>query len=90
MRPTTFECLLAHFAGNPMLPIETVAKYLEIDKETLVSKINKREISLTYFRAVESQKGRKFVMVSDLADHLDGCHKKAAKEMANANKQACD
>lgn len=85
MRPTTFECLLAHFAGNPMLPIETVAQYLDIDKETLVSKMNKRGISLTYFRAVDGQKGRKFVMVSDLADHLDQCHQKAVEEMAKFN-----
>jgi len=43
MRPTTFECLLAHFAGTPMLPIETVAQYLDIEKDTLISKINLRK-----------------------------------------------
>ncbi len=82
MRPTTFECLLAHFAGNPMLPIETVAQYLDTDKDTLITKINQRKISLTYFRATDGQKGKKFVMVADLADHIDSCHQKALEQMA--------
>ncbi|KKL16343.1 hypothetical protein LCGC14_2496530 [marine sediment metagenome] len=82
MRPTTFECLLAHFAGTPMLPIEAVAKYLDIDKDTLISKIHRRKISFTYFRATDGQKGKKFVMVADLADHIDNCREKALEQMA--------
>lgn len=82
MRPTTFECLLAHFAGTPMLPIETVAQYLDIDKDTLITKINHRKISLTYFRATDGQKGKKFVMVADLADHIDSCRQRALEQMA--------
>ena len=82
MRPTTFECLLAHFAGSPMIPIETVAAYLEIEKDTLIYKMSQKKIKLTYFRAIDSQKGKKFVMVADLADYLDDCHKKALEEMA--------
>jgi hypothetical protein len=81
MRPTTFECLLAHFAGNPMLPLEIVAKYLDIDKDLLISKMNQKKISLTYFRATDGQKGTKFVMIADLADHIDECHRKALEEM---------
>lgn len=82
MRPTTYDCLIAHFAGSPMISIETVAQYLEIDTGTLVNKMNQRRISLTYFRATDGQKGRKFVMVADLADYIDACHKKAVDEMA--------
>ncbi|MFC0341312.1 pyocin activator PrtN family protein [Paracoccus niistensis] len=82
MKPTTFDCLLAHFAGNPMLSIETVASYLAVDTETLVNKMNQRKIGLTYFRATDGQKGKKFVMVADLAAHIDACHQKAVEEMA--------
>ena len=86
--PTTFECLLAHFAGTPMLPIETVAQYLDVDKDTLISQINQRKISLIYFRATDGQKGKKFVMVADLADHLDNCRQKALKQMAKFSPSA--
>lgn len=82
MRPTTFDCLLAHFAGSPMIPIESVAQYLNIETETLVGKMNERRIGLTYFRMTDGQKGKKFVMVSDLADHIDACHQKALEETA--------
>tara|TARA_R100000935_G_C2712680_1_gene114736 strand:+ start:105 stop:404 length:300 start_codon:yes stop_codon:yes gene_type:complete len=85
MRPTTFECLLAHFAGTPMLPIETVAQYLDIEKDTLISKINLRKISLTYFRATDGKKGRKFVMVADLADYIDNCRQRGLKDLAKAS-----
>ncbi|MCA0940719.1 pyocin activator PrtN family protein [Salipiger pacificus] len=88
MRPTTFECLLAHFAGTPILPIETVAHYLNIDKDTLISQMNERKISLTYFRATDGQKGKKFVMVGDLADHIDNCRQRALEQMAKFSPSA--
>ena len=84
MRPTTFECLLAHFAGNPMLTIDVVAQYLNIDTETLVEKIRKRKVGLTYFRPTDGQKGKKFVMVADLADHIDERHKQAVEELTKS------
>lgn len=82
MRPTTFDCLLAHFAGSPMIPIETVADYLCIETDTLVSKMNERRIGLSYFRATDGQKGKKFVMVADLADHIDACHCRSLEDTA--------
>ena len=88
MRPTTFDCLLAHFAGTPMLPIETVAQYLDIDKDTLIAKINHRKISLTYFRTTDGQKGKKFVMVADLADHIDNCRQRASEQMTKFSSSA--
>lgn len=80
--PTTFDCLLAHFAGKPFISIETVAQLLELDADTLVEKINQRKIDLTYFRAVDGQKGRKFVMISDLAEHIDACCNRAKEDFA--------
>lgn len=85
MKPTTFDCLLAHFAGSPIAPLEDVAHLLQIDKDTLVEKMKDRRIGLMYFRTTDTQKGKKFVMVADLADHIDACHQKALQDVARAS-----
>lgn len=79
---TTHDCLLAHFAGNPILAIEVVANYLHIDCETLVNKINQGKVALTYFRLTDGQKGKKFVKTAGLAAYIDTCHAHAQQEFS--------
>ena len=79
---STLDCLLAHFAGNPILPIETVANFMHIDCETLVNKINHGKVPLTYFRLTDGQKGKKFIKLVELAEYIDACHAQADQEMA--------
>lgn len=68
----TIDMLLAHFGGNPIIPLEHVAQYLNYKPDTLKQKIDGGDIRLPY-TGVEnnSQKAQKFIQLTDLARLID-------------------
>jgi hypothetical protein len=68
----TINMLLAHFGGNPIIPIEEAAQYLKYKPDTLKQKIDGGDIRLPYFSLEDnSQKAQKFVMLPDMAQLID-------------------
>jgi hypothetical protein len=68
----TIDMLLAHFGGNPIIPIEEAAQYLKYKPDTLKQKIDSGDIRIPYFSLEDnSQKAQKFVMLPDLAQRID-------------------
>ncbi|MQY44267.1 hypothetical protein GG681_16595 [Epibacterium sp. SM1969] len=61
----TIDMLLAHFGGNPIIPLEHVAQYLNYRPDTLKQKIDVGDIRLPYIGVENnSQKAQKFIQLS--------------------------
>lgn len=79
---TTFDMLLAHFGGIPMIPLETAASYWGYEPDTLAKKVEAGDVHLPFFRLDTSQKAARLVMLVDLAKLLDERHLAASYEFS--------
>lgn len=71
----TIDLLLARFGGDPVIPFETAATYLNYKQDTLKQKIDDGEIRIPYFSLDgRSQKAQRFVLLTDLANLIDEKH----------------
>ena len=77
---TTFEMLLAHFGGIPMIPLEAAATYWGYEPDTLAKKVEAGDVRLPFFRLDRSQKAARLVMLIDVAKLLDEHHRAASDE----------
>ncbi len=69
---STLNMLLAHFGGNPVIPLETAARFFGYKPETLKDKIDKGKIRLPYFRLEdEAQKATILVHIIDFSEWID-------------------
>ena len=76
---TTFEMLLAHFGGVPVIPLEAAAKYWGYEADTLAKKADNGEVRIPYFRLDESQKAARLMMLSDIAVVIEERHRAACE-----------
>lgn len=76
---TTFDMLLAHFGGIPMIPLEAAAPYWGYEPDTLAKKVEAGDVRLPFFRLDTSQKAARLVMLSDVAELLDERHRAASE-----------
>ena len=74
----TINMLLAHFGGNPIIPLETAANFLQYKPDTLKQKIDNGEIRIPYFsieedgqKARPSKKAQKFLYLTEIAAVID-------------------
>lgn len=74
----TIDLLLAHFGGNPIIPIEVAANFLQYKPDTLKQKIDSGDIRIQYFciegdgtNARPSQKAQKFLPLIEIAALID-------------------
>ncbi len=79
---TTFEMLLAHFGGVPVIPLEAAAQYWGYEADTLAKKADNGDVRVPYFRLDESQKAARLMMLSDIATVIEERHRAACQAFA--------
>lgn len=78
----TLFLLMAQYAGQAIIPIETVRKdyFPHLTTDLLIRKLSAGEINLPMVRLEPSQKASKGVALADLAAYLDSRIEAARKE----------
>ena len=77
----TLFMLMAQFDGAPAVPLSECFTYLGYASNTMAQRdALEGHLAVPTFRAKDSQKAPRMVMLEDLASHIDACAEQGRKE----------